>query len=284
MTPFGERLAQAASGRPAVVGLDPRLERFPRPLRELADRDTGAALAGWSDMVLTAVAGTVPMVKPQSAFYEQHGSAGVAALEATCARARELGLLVLLDAKRGDIGSTAEAYARATLDDDGPMGADAVTLSPYLGPESLEPFLVRRAAGKGLFLLVRTSNPGAGALQRHGDPAVVDEVASWIRGWNADVRWGSVGAVVGATVPAEAAGLRARLPRTWLLVPGYGAQGGTAADVAALFEGGEGAVVTSSRAITYPTASEQDRYDEAPGSVVSAHAKAMIADLARVVG
>ena len=284
MTGFGERLAQASRGRPAVVGLDPRIERFPARYRELAARDPGAALAAWSDMVLGAVAGIVPMVKPQSAFYEQLGAAGVAALEATCQRARELGLLVLLDAKRGDIGSTAEAYARATLDDDGPMRADAVTLSPYLGPESLEPFLARREAGKGFFLLVRTSNPGAGALQRHGAPAVVEQVSGWIRGWNEGATWGDVGAVVGATVPAEAEELRAMLPNTWLLVPGYGAQGGTAEDVVALFERGQGAVVTSSRGITYAHPDEAEAYDEDPASVVSAHAKAMIDDLARVAG
>ena len=199
---FGPRLAaRVAATAPAVVGIDPHLDRIPG--MPTSDRSAqAAAVAAFSAQVIDAVADVVAAVKPQVAFFEQLGAPGVAALEATCQRAKEAGLLVLLDAKRGDIGSTARAYVRATLDDDGPIGADAVTLSPYLGPESLDPFVAyARAHGKGLFVLLRTSNPGAGPWQR--ETAIAERVASWVRTVNADGR-GTVGVVVGATLPQEA--------------------------------------------------------------------------------
>ena len=199
-----------------------------------------------------------------------------------CAEARSRDLMLLLDAKRGDIGSTAQAYARALLDDDGPLAGDAVTLSPYLGRESLEPFLERCEHGKGLFVLVRTSNPGAGELQVERQAAM--EVASWIAAWNAErlgaSGLGPVGAVVGATVPSEAGAFRAAMPASMLLVPGYGAQGGTAADTLPCFLPGlKGAVVNSSRGVSFAKPADQARYDEDPGGLIAEQAQALVNDL-----
>lgn len=284
--PFGERLAQAVGrvGAPCVVGLDPHLERLPRPLRETfagcagreRRRRAAEAVVTWGEGVLEAVHGRVPMVKPQVAFFEALGGAGWEALEHLCAAARSRGLLVLADAKRGDIGSTAEAYAVALLDDDGPVGADAVTASPYLGPESLAPLLARGEAGKGVFVLLRTSNPGAGELQL----AVADRVAGWIREANAGAAFGRVGAVVGATLAEEAGHWRAALPGTWLLVPGYGAQGATAQHTLPCFTAeGTHALVVSARGVTFPDAGDEARYDADPVGVVRERCAAFVADV-----
>jgi orotidine-5'-phosphate decarboxylase len=246
---FGERVQQAIeSGKaPLVVGLDPHADRLPVPILNRMVTPH-AALASWASRVIDAVAPTVVGVKPQVAFFEQYGPVGVQALADTCRYARERGLIVLLDAKRGDIGSTAEAYARATLDDDGPMGADAVTLSPYLGAESLAPFVSRVANGKGLFLLVRTSNPGAERWQT----GIAEQVADWIREQNAVFGGdpGPIGAVVGATL--RGAPWRDRMPGAWFLAPGIGAQGAHPDDVVGhrRTDGG-GVLATSSRGILY---------------------------------
>jgi orotidine-5'-phosphate decarboxylase len=250
---FGERLAQrvVAVGSPCCVGLDPHLSRVPG-LTEGASREEAAeAVRAFCVGVIDAVHDVVPAVKPQLAFFEQLGSPGVAALEAVVQAAKDAGMIVIVDAKRGDIGSTAEAYARAFLDDDGPIGGDAITLSPYLGPESLDPFLARTSVGKGLFLLVRTSNPGAGPWQR--DSGLAEQAARWIAGANVlSEELGSVGAVIGATLPDEAPHWRARLPRAWFLVPGYGAQGAGPDEVRPHFlPGGLGALITSSRGVLF---------------------------------
>jgi orotidine-5'-phosphate decarboxylase len=172
-------------------------------------------------------------------------------------RAKELGLVTILDAKRGDIASTAAAYAEAAFT---AFDADALTVNPYLGRDAVEPFVAAaRRDGRGLFVLVRTSNPGAGLFQDlvcDGRP-VYQHVAAAVAAWNGEnvgaCGLGDVGAVVGATHPAELRLLREQLPNVWLLVPGYGAQGGTAADVrAALRPDGLGAVVNSSRGVTFP--------------------------------
>jgi orotidine-5'-phosphate decarboxylase len=232
------------------VGIDPHLERVPGVEPGQSRVQQARAVARFGCAVVEAVGPLVAAVKPQVAFFEQLGSAGVAALEEVVVAAREQGLLVVLDAKRGDIGSTARAYARATLDDEGPLGADAVTLSPYLGPESLAPFVERCEAGKGLFVLLRTSNAGAGPWQR--DTGLADAIADWVA--QADQATdGSVGVVVGATLPDEAARWRSKLPRSWFLVPGVGAQGATAADVRGHGRAdGLGALVTSSRGVIFP--------------------------------
>lgn len=256
---YTTRLAEAtrATGSIACVGIDPMPDRLPRPLAlpEGADRDAlAAAYEAFGCGVVRAVAGLVPAVKPQSAFFEVLGAPGVAALEAVCRAAREAGLLVVLDAKRGDIGTTAEAYARATLDDDGPMAADAVTVNPYLGPESLAPFLARVGGGKGVYVLLRTSNARAAEWQGGGNQAIASRVAAWLATLPVgDSGYTDVGAVIGATLADEAADWRARLPRTPVLVPGFGAQGGTLAALRGLRgPDGGGMLVVSARAVLYP--------------------------------
>ena len=280
---FSDRLSSAVNASaPCCVGLDPHLARFSKRRRErfTSRAATAEQVLEWGVEVLDAVAGIVPVVKPQVGFFEPLGSHGWGVLEQLCAEARSRNLLVLLDAKRGDIGSTAEGYARALLDDDGPIGADAVTLSPYLGRDSIEPFL-SRCDIKGLFVLVRTSNAGGADLQ---PDLAAPRVASWLQDWNASrlgaCGLGPVGAVVGATVPAEARQLRAQLSRSWILVPGYGAQGGTAADTHPNFlEGTHGALVNSSRGVLFPSAQDAARYEEDEGSVVAANARRFTEDI-----
>jgi orotidine-5'-phosphate decarboxylase len=199
----------------------------------------------------------VGVVKPQSAFFEACGPSGMTALLHVIQKAKQLNLFTILDAKRGDIASTAVAYADAAFI---AYGADALTVNPYLGRDAVEPFLnAARKLDRGLFVLVRTSNPGAGLFQDlncDGRPLyshVGDAVATWSRENLGDCGYGDVGAVVGATHPAELAALRSAHPEVWFLVPGFGAQGGTAADVAPAFRAdGLGAVVNSSRGVTFP--------------------------------
>ena len=272
MQPFSDRLADVvATLGPACVGLDPHLGRLPLPLKRSFSNLSGLALREAAAQAtttfclgtLSALQGTVGIVKPQVALFEALGSPGFAALEQVVAAARSQGMLVIADAKRGDIGSTAEAYARAFLDPDG-LDADALTLSPYLGPESLQPFLARVEQGKGLFILVRTSNPGAEAWQLGAEPTIASRVAAWIEQQNAGARGacglGSVGAVVGATLGQEAATLRATMPGAWFLAPGFGAQGaGNEALRHQLRPDGLGCVAVSARAVLFPSTGSDDQ-------------------------
>jgi len=266
VTPFADRLTHAVLQRqsPACVGLDPHLDRLPAPLVDGAQGREALARAARTFClgVIDVVSGIVPAVKPQVAFFEALGAPGIKALEDVVHAARDAGLLVVLDAKRGDIGSTARAYVQGTLAAEGPLGADSVTLSPYLGTESLAPFLSATERGSGLFVLVRTSNPGAGTWQReHDDPTrgIAAKVSHWIAAANADRvgahGFGPVGAVIGATLPREATVWRARMPHAWFLVPGYGAQGASAADCRGHARSdGMGALVVSARGVLYPAA------------------------------
>ena len=278
-SPFGERLLHAVRqrGTPACVGLDPFLDRVPGA--DAADPAAAAdAVRSFCLRVIDAVAPFVPAVKPQSALFEQLGPAGVAAMNDAVRAARDAGLVVILDVKRGDIGSTAEAYARAHLDDDGPTGADAITVSPYPGPESFGPYERRVAAGKGAFVLVRTSNPGAEVWQRAVAPAVADWLAQRCPGPGL----GAFGAVVGATLPRdEVEALRARMPRCWWLVPGFGAQGAGPDEVRPHFlADGTGALVTSSRGVLFP-----DRGVDADlGAAVAERARRFAEAVAGVAG
>jgi orotidine-5'-phosphate decarboxylase len=244
-----------------VVGLDPDLRELPPELLDGVGDLVGAADAveAFARAVIDGVAELVPAVKPQSAFFEALGSTGVAALERVEAHARSAGLLVIEDAKRGDVGNTMAAYAAAALGrvrigegHELPVhDADAVTVSPYLGPESLEPMIdVARRFGKGLFVLVRTSNPASGEVQ----DAVHARVARMVDELGADGvgtrGYADVGAVTGLTYPEEAPALRALMPRALLLVPGLGAQGGRPEDFAGfLDDDGLGAVAAASRSI-----------------------------------
>jgi orotidine-5'-phosphate decarboxylase len=222
---------------------------------------TATAVGAFCRGVVDVVAPLVPAVKPQAAFFEQLGPPGMAVLAAIIGYAQERGLLVILDAKRNDIGSTAVAYADAFLGRDGrsAWGADAMTVSPYLGGDSLAPFVeVATERGAGLFVLVKTSNPGGGMLQdlvAEGRPVYrhvaqhVEKLAGKTAG---ECGYGAVGAVVGATYPQQLQELRAEMPHAWFLVPGFGAQGGTARDVAGAFdERGLGAIINSARAIIF---------------------------------
>ncbi len=259
MKPFGDRLVESirAKGNPCVVGLDPRVGLMPEFVKSDSAADT---ITRFHELVLDAVAGLVPAVKPQLAFFEQYGLAGMEAFANTVRMAKQRGLLVIADGKRNDISSTAEAYATAFLADS-VFDADALTVSPYLGADSLVPFVnACKQHGKGLFVLVKTSNPGSKdyqdqILQATGRPlyesiaATVDELGKDLVGASGH---SSIGAVVGATFPEEGRRLRALMPRAYILVPGYGAQGGSAHDAAVCFnEDGLGAVVNSSRGITY---------------------------------
>jgi orotidine-5'-phosphate decarboxylase len=280
---FADRLAAAvrAKGTALCVGLDPRWDSLPKTIRDRHD-DTPAGVAAAYEAfglrVLEIVAPLVGVVKPQSAFFEACGPAGLAALERVLRRARELGLVTILDAKRGDIASTAAAYADAAFR---AFDADALTVNPYLGRDAVEPFLTAaRRDGRGLFVLVRTSNPGSGLFQNlvcDGKP-LYQHVAAAVAAWNGEglgaCGLGDVGAVVGATHPAELRLLRERLPDVWFLVPGYGAQGGTAADVRAAFRAdGLGAVVNSSRGVTFPFKPDEPRWEAAVAAVAKAAAR-----------
>ncbi|MGE3107625.1 MAG: orotidine-5'-phosphate decarboxylase [Phycisphaerales bacterium] len=261
---FSDRLAAGIDrvGTPACVGLDPVIEKLPAALvgRVAESAEAVGAIERFCMGVLDAVAGIVAVVKPQSACFERYGSAGVAVLESVIRAARERGLLVILDAKRGDIGVSGEHYASAAFD--GPGRADALTISGYLGPDTIPP-MVR--PGTGLFVLVRTSNPGSDATQgvRLADGRTVGEMmadlVSGIGREHVGVRGLSdIGAVVGATKAAEGRGLRRRMREQYLLVPGFGAQGGTVADVRELVREGArtagelGIVVNASRSVLYP--------------------------------
>lgn len=255
---FSDRLAEAVRRKgPLCVGIDPRWESLPLAIRT-AHPEPAAAFEAFSLKVLELVAPFAGVVKPQAAFFELLGPAGMQAMKSVLAAAKSLGFVTILDAKRGDIASTAEAYAQAAF---GPTwDADCLTINPYLGRDAVEPFLTAaKSANRGVFVLVRTSNPGAGLFQDlnvDGQPLyrkVAAEVVNWNESTLGECGFGDVGAVVGATHPRELAELRAAMPKVWLLVPGYGAQGATAADVKAAYRAdGIGAVVNSSRGVTFP--------------------------------
>ncbi len=272
MDHFADRLAAAvrAKGNPLCVGLDPRWDSLPEELRGRYDAGSLAGVAAafeeFCGRVIDVVAPLVPVVKPQSAFFEACGPEGMAALQRLLRRARDRGLLTILDGKRNDIAATAGAYADAAFGGVGVAGqrhpvwdADALTVNPYLGRDAVEPFLQSaRRTGCGVFVLVRTSNPGAGQFQDLdccGKPLfvhVAEAVASWTRENLGRCGYGDVGAVVGATYPAELAALRRVVPEAVFLVPGYGAQGGSADDTAGAFgPDGLGAVVNSSRGVIF---------------------------------
>ncbi|ACO46674.1 orotidine-5'-phosphate decarboxylase [Deinococcus deserti] len=223
------------------VGLDPRLDAY---------RDA-AHLRGHTLDVLEATAPYAACIKPQLAFYEALGLEGMKLLEEVCAAARTLGLPVLLDGKRGDIGSTAQAYAQGWLS--GQHGGSALTVNPFLGFETLTPFVdTARANGGAVFVLVKTSNPGQADLQGSG---ISERVADEVRRLNAaepQSEYPSVGAVVGATHPGDLAAFRALMPRALLLLPGLGAQGARASDLSGAFDpGGTGALASASRGVQY---------------------------------
>jgi orotidine-5'-phosphate decarboxylase len=276
VTLFADRLAEAVRRKQSqlVVGLDPVLAQLPEEVRGGSD---AVAFERFCCGIVDAVAEHAVAVKPQSAFFEALGADGVRAFEHVCDYARAAGLLVIADVKRGDIGSTARAYAAAFIEPRGealPL-ADSMTVNPYLGGDSLEPFLdACRTAGAGLFCLVKTSNPGGADVQdvtlSDGRP-LWQHVAGLVDAWGSDLvgetGLSSVGAVVGATFPQEVAEARRLLPRAVLLLPGVGAQGGSPADLAGAFTtGAAGALVSASRSVIYAHGASGGDYRLAAGA------------------
>ena len=231
---FGSRLRAAMETRgPCCVGIDPH----PALLDAWGVTDSPFGLERFCETVVEALGGTVAVAKPQSAFFERHGSRGIAVLERVVRELREQGCLVVLDVKRGDIGSTAQAYADAYLDQNSPLAVDAVTASPFLGMGSLDPLVSTALANDaGVFVLALTSNPEGAQVQRATTPdgrSVAGSILDAIASLNVDAEGlGSVGAVVGATIGDAGVNLDVNGP---LLVPGIGAQGGTVDDVRRLF-------------------------------------------------
>jgi len=296
---LAERIQQLKS--PVVVGLDPRWEHLPQTFRSSGESlfERANAYALFCRDVCDVVAPLVPAVKVQAAFFEELGPAGMSAMAEVIDHAQHQDLIVIVDGKRNDIGSTAMAYARGYLggravnSTDSRVGAwhaDALTVSPYLGDDSLAPFVeVAKECGAGVFVLVKTSNPGGRMLQDlicDGRPLyrrVAEHVEQLAAGTAGACGYGLVGAVVGATYPEQLAELRAAMPHTWFLVPGYGSQGGTAADVAAAFDArGLGAIVNNSRGIIF--AHERPEYAQRFGAdrwqeAVEVATRDMIAEL-----
>jgi orotidine-5'-phosphate decarboxylase len=274
---FADRLAAAVkrTGNPVCVGLDPRAKNLPAGMLAAGERSSKVIASTYANFcidVIDVVAPLVPAVKPQAAFFEEIGPLGMAALAGVIEHARSRGLIVIVDGKRNDIGSTAEAYARGYLGSESAWHTDALTVSPYLGDDSLTPFVnVARERGAGIFVLVKTSNPGSGLLQDilcNGEPLyrrVADHVEGLAAASAGECGYGAVGAVVGAMYPEQIVELRRAMPHTWFLLPGYGSQGGTAADVAVAFDGdGLGAIVNNSRGIIF--AHERAEYKDKFGA------------------
>lgn len=260
MIPFADRLVEAtARYGPLCVGIDPHAGRIP----ELFGGDTAQGVANWAEAVVACIKGNAGVVKPQVGLFERLGPEGFGALQNVLRATRDAGLICLTDAKRGDIGSTAEGYAKAYLSDDAPFPSDAVTVNPYMGLDTLEPF-VRTAEenGKGVIVLARTSNSGSADFQSkdlEGAPLyarVVEALHPLIERLKGSSGWSGLMLVCGATGPDEARALRALAPKALFLIPGYGAQGAGAADAVAGFVDGLGGVVNASRSVTFPEAAQ----------------------------
>ncbi len=261
-----------ATGNPTVAGLDPKLDYVPEYIKEEAyaefgknAKGAGAALLRFNKGLIDELCDIVPAVKPQMAYYEMYGLAGLHALAETVSYAKEKGMYVILDGKRNDIGSTAEAYAAAYLGESAidadaawtDFPADALTVNPYLGTDGILPFVKQcEEKDKGIFVLVKTSNPSSGELQdlKIDENTLYERVAHLVNRWGMSTMgksgYSGVGAVVGATYPQQISELRKIMPTTYFLVPGYGAQGGKAEDVARAFNpDGLGAIINASRSI-----------------------------------
>lgn len=294
---FADNLIEAIKqkGNPICVGLDPRLDKIPRHIIDKAlmehEKSPTAAAADaiieFNKGIIDAVEDIVPVVKPQIAFYEIFGAEGVRAYEETLKYAKKKGLLTIADAKRNDIGTTAEAYAQAFLseismfeDEDEVVmpifDADSITINPYLGWDGVKPFMEEAVKySKGVFVLVKTSNPSSGDLQdlvMQDGNSIYEIVGHLVDSWGAnDIGqngYSFLGAVVGATYPKQAEKLRMIMPNTFFLVPGYGAQGGTVDDLKPCFNAdGLGAIINNSRGINFA-------YETLPGFDAKNYAEA----------
>jgi len=283
---------------PIVVGLDPTLNFVPGFLLDKAINEKGETLEAAADAIfefnkkiVDAVYDLIPAVKPQIAMYEQFGIPGLMAYKQTVDYCHEKGLLVIGDAKRGDIGSTSTAYAIGHLGkvkigstEIAPIDTDFLTINPYMGSDSVVPFVEEcKKNDKGLFILVKTSNPSSGEFQdqKVGKKAVYELVGKKVDEWGAELvknGYSDVGAVVGATYPEMGEVLREIMPKAYILVPGYGAQGGTAAELKPFFnKDGLGAIVNSSRGIV--AAYTQDKYGEYGAEGFAEAARAAVIDM-----
>lgn len=265
-----------ALDNPTVVGLDTSFDYLPEEMRKGVENfaDAAAAIVAFNKKLIDAVAGVVPAVKVQIAYYEMYGVSGLEAFAKTCDYAREKGLIVMTDAKRNDIGATAECYAKAYLGETAvgehayaAFESDFLTVNGYLGSDGIKPFLNwMKKKDRGIFVLVKTSNPSSGELQDQklqNGKTVYEYMGSLVEEWGKEVigqyGYSSVGAVVGATHPKQAEILRKEMPHTFFLIPGYGAQGGTADDLRVCFDrNGRGGIVNSSRGIL--CAYRQEKY------------------------
>lgn len=295
------------TGAPVVVGLDPMLPYIPAPVKKKAFGEYGETLQGageaiwqYNKEIVAHIYDLIPAVKPQIAMYEQFGIEGLLAFARTVQYCRDKGLVVIGDIKRGDIGSTSEAYAighlgQAKVGENAFFGFDEdfVTVNPYLGSDGVKPFIeVGKKEKKGIFVLVKTSNPSSGEFQDRlidGKPLyeiVGEKVAEWGAG-HMGKEYSYVGAVVGATYPEQGKRLRKVMPKAFILVPGYGAQGGKGADLVHFFnEDGLGAIVNSSRGII--AAYQQEKYaqygEAGFGAAARAAVQDMIADIRQAQG
>ena len=281
---LAERIRETEA--PIVVGLDPQMKFIPKMITDKAFRDFGETLEGAGEAlfafnrgIVDAISDLVPAVKPQIAMYEQYGIPGLSAFKKTVDYCHEKGLLVIGDVKRGDIGSTSASYAEAHLGrvsvgnvSFSPFGEDFATVNPYLGTDGIKPFVdVCISENKGIFVLVKTSNPSSGEFQDRlvGGRPLYELVGEKVREWGEAAMdpsgWSEVGAVVGATYPEMGRILRDIMPKSWILVPGYGAQGGTGKDLVPFFDrDGMGAIVNSSRGIIAAwQKKEYERFGEA---------------------
>lgn len=276
MNNFADRLQRRIDElqNPSCLGLDPLLSYLPKSWqREFDfsdDDDIYLALRRYCFDLLDATADIIPAIKPQMAYFEQYGTAGISAVRDIIAEAKALGMLVIVDGKRNDIGSTASAYSNAYLTKTS-FSADALTVNAYLGSDGIRPFLEKcDENGKGVFILCRTSNPSAGELQdlelsdgRLVYEAMADLISEWGEDLAGEEGISSVGAVVGATWPEQAKSLRERMPRSFFLIPGFGAQGGTASDAIAGFDkNGRAAIVNASRSLMQAWKKQGMKHDD----------------------
>ncbi|MDR3332937.1 MAG: orotidine-5'-phosphate decarboxylase [Synergistaceae bacterium] len=257
-----DRLARAVrdTGNPSALGLDTRFEYIPALFagKHGGEHDRAEAIYAFNAELLRGLRDIIPCVKIQAACYEMLGADGMDCMERSIAEARRLDFVVIVDAKRGDIGATAAAYSAAYLGPGAPYEADFLTVNPYFGQDGVQPFIEDcERTGRGIFALVKTSNPSGREFQdlivEDGRPLyehVAERVSSWGAASVSVEGYSSVGAVVGATYPVQGARLRKLMPHTFFLLPGYGAQGAAAADLAGCFdESGGGAIVAASRSI-----------------------------------
>ncbi len=309
---FSDKLAEKVLKKknPSVLGLDPKLEYIPDSIKKKAFEENACkkkaaaqSIVEFNRRLIDAVYDIIPAIKPQLAYYEMYGLEGLWALDETIRYAKSKDLLVIADGKRNDIGTTAEAYAAAYLgttalhDTKQEMfDVDALTVNAYLGVDGVKPFVTAcEQFGKGLFILVKTSNPSSGQLQdlqlsdgRTVYEAMADLVNEWGQTTLGQYGYSSIGAVVGATYPKQLEELRKRMSKAWILVPGYGAQGGTAADVAHAFDkNGLGAVINASRSLmcAYKLEAWKDRFtQEEFDKAARCEAERMKADICSAIG